>query len=385
MPRKLEVGPSFDEFAATLTWPRLLRAPGLALRPARLGLSFVLLLAVSLIAQLPTLWLGKAVGPAHMVIDKAQAGMRAVRRALLEADLPALADGLRMIFLDGPLSAAREFPWSSLAILVPLLLVWGILGGAVSRLAAEEHSLGLRKPWTSGLAFALSRWFSLVACMMGPLAALLATCAALAGVGWVMLGLPYVNIAGGALFVIALIVGAGVTVLGGAVLVGSPMLVPGVACEGTDAIDSVQRVLAYMLARPGRVALYLIILILQLVLCVWVLWMVADAVEAVTTSSVTAFMSKEDAGVVISAIDGTESSAELKNHQQLMVRGLSFWSALPDLFVGAFAVSFWFTGGTLLYLATRRICDGQDAEELWTPSMTPGTVPTAEGDGDDGE
>lgn len=383
MPRKLEVGPSFDELASTLTWPRLLRAAGLALRPSRLGLALVLLLLIGLVVQAPSLWLGKDTGPALTVIDKAEAGVSTVRRAVVEADAPALADGLRMIFIDGPTDAAHAFPWSSLAILVPLLFLWGTFGGAIARLAAEEHALGLRRAWTAGLGFALSRWFSLGMCTLGPVLAVLAGCAVLAGAGWLMLGFPYVNVAGGVLFVLALLAGAGITVLGGALLVGSPMLVPGVACEGTDAIDAVQRVLAYMLARPGRIAGYIIILILQLVIALWAMSVLVRGVELLTTSSVTAFMPKEQAAVITEALAGEAPDADAPGYVRLGAKALAFWGDVPALFIGAFAVSFWFCGGTVLYLAVRRVCDGQDVEELWTPGATPGTVPEEDGDDDD--
>ncbi|GJQ29962.1 MAG: hypothetical protein HBSAPP03_18460 [Phycisphaerae bacterium] len=385
MPRKLDIGPSFEEFASTLTWPRLLRAAGLAIRPSRVGLSLVLLLLIGLIAQAPSLWLGTGVGPMHTVVENAEAGMRSIKRAVLDADLPALIDGLRMMFLDGPLAAAEAYPWSSLIILIPILTVWGVLGGAISRLAAEEHALGLRRAWTAGLAFALSRWFSLAMCTLGPILVVLVVCLAMACVGWLMLGVPYLQVVGGALFVLALLVGACVTVLGGGLLVGSPMLVPGVACEGTDAIDSVQRVLAYMMARPGRVALYLFVLLLQLIVALWALWMVVHVVETLTTRSVTAMLPKETATLVAEAVAGSPPADGLSPSQAWMARALAFWGALPDLFVGAFAVSYWFSGGTVLYLGVRRICDGQDIEELWTPGLTPGTVPTEDDPADDDE
>ena len=43
------------------------------------------------------------------------------------------------------------------------------------------------------------------------------------------------------------------------------------------------------------------------------------------------------------------------------------------LLVASYVVSYWFSGGTALYLLMRQVCDGQDAGELWSPGMVAGT------------
>lgn len=376
MSRYGDPGPSFEEFTRTMVWPRLLKSAGLALRPARIGLSLVLLLCVGLVANAPSLWLGKNLGPAPLIADSAVGGMRTVQRSVLEGDLPLLADGLRRIFLAGPLEALREHPWSSLAIGVPVLLLWGLLGGAVSRLAAEEHALDKRSHWTSGMAFAVSRWVSLAGCTLGPAIAMTLACLALAAAGWVLLRFTYVDAVGGVLYAIMLLVGMCAAVLGLAALLGLPMLVPALACEGTDAVDAVQRVLAYTLARPGRLALYLLLLIAQLVFALWALGLVVSAGEALTAWAASQWLPSERAEGLREAAVGTVVTEGADASTRFSRRTISFWHAVPNLLIASYAVSFMFSAGSVLYLCMRRVCDGQDAGELWRPSMTPGTVPT---------
>lgn len=377
---------AIDDVARSLTWPRLMKAGGLALRPARVVMSLVLMLIVGLIARAPTVWLGKDTGPAHTFADKAQGGFRAVQRSIFDFDVRSLAGGLWQACVDAPIAAAREFPWSTLAIAIPILIAWGIFGGAMSRMAAEEHALKQQRAWTTGLAFAVARWFSFAACLIGPVAVLLVVCGVMACAGWVLLGFQYVNIAGGVLYGLGLAIGTIVAVLGAALLLGSPMLVPAMACEGSDAIDSVQRVWAYTLARPGRLAVYLLILLVQLVLALWALGLLAGAAESLTAWSTTALLPGETAEALREAAAGGDMPTDTKDSVKTAGRILAFWGAIPDLLVGAFAVSFWFSGGTVLYLCMRRVCDGQDVEELWRPHMTPGTVPPPSGaDDDDGE
>ncbi len=49
-------------------------------------------------------------------------------------------------------------------------------------------------------------------------------------------------------------------------------------------------------------------------------------------------------------------------------RIVNFWTGALELLIGALLTSFYFTASTLLYLLLRRICDGQDVAELWTPA-----------------
>ena len=55
------------------------------------------------------------------------------------------------------------------------------------------------------------------------------------------------------------------------------------------------------------------------------------------------------------------------------------------LLVASFVVSYWFSGGTTLYLLMRQVCDGQDVGELWTPGMVAGTHAAPEVEGADGD
>ncbi len=57
-----------------------------------------------------------------------------------------------------------------------------------------------------------------------------------------------------------------------------------------------------------------------------------------------------------------------------MASSIAFWSRLPGFLVGAYLISFYFSGGTLLYLMMRLVCDGQDPSELWRPGMPAGVV-----------
>jgi hypothetical protein len=53
---------------------------------------------------------------------------------------------------------------------------------------------------------------------------------------------------------------------------------------------------------------------------------------------------------------------------------IGFWTLIPVGLVYAAAFSCGVALHTVLYLALRRLCDGQDFAELWVPGMIAGTM-----------
>jgi hypothetical protein len=369
--------PSFEEIAGTLSWPVLLRSARLALRPARLGLATILLVLLGLLTQLPGLWLPEDAAPSRTLANLGSLALADFREALLKLEphdaMLALAD----LLVGAPLQAFRNAPWSVAAIALPALAVFGILGGAIARLAAEEHALRTRTHWTRALAMALAKPISLATVILAPALVLGLVCVVLALAGRVLFAYDYLDALGGVLYGAALLAGLLVVVLSLALCLGAPMLVPAVVCEGTDAIDAVQRTLAYALARPGRLAVYVLILLLQLSLVVIALDLVLAGAQRLTASTTMALVPDERGEALRALATGehrqTEPPAAVANPPGTRLAGaaLRFWAAVPALALGAYVVSFWFSGGTLLYLTMRRVCDAQDPEELWQPGGTP--------------
>ena len=47
---------------------------------------------------------------------------------------------------------------------------------------------------------------------------------------------------------------------------------------------------------------------------------------------------------------------------------LGFWRGVLGLIVAGYAMSMVACMGTMIYLAMRRVCDGQDTTEIWDPA-----------------
>jgi hypothetical protein len=385
MPKKTEFTFSFDDLTTVFVWPGLLRSAYLALRPARLGLCLLLLVGVGLIGQVPNLWLEAEESPATAFAEAADGSAYAIRRGILDLSPAMVVNGVYRAVVEAPLAAIKRARWSTVLIAIPIFVVCGVLGGATSRLAAEEFSLGVRRSWTSGLGFALSRWFSLTTCVLAPVVLLALAWGGVAVVGWVFLGVPYLDVLGGAMYALALVVGGAGVAVALALVLGSAMLVPAIACEGSDAIDSIQRTLAYAFARPGRLVAYLVILALQLIIALWALSSIADLLRNATFEAATTLLNDETRALFRMGLEGKALPEETPWHIRATVRSVAFWHELPHLLVVAYAVSFWFSGGTTLYLSMRRVYDGQDVGDLWKPTMIPGTSPQPKKEDDDHE
>lgn len=377
--RPLSAALTFDDLAADLVWPRLLRAGPLALRPARVGLGLVQAVGLMLLASVLGSWVGSprgadAVGAlsarlAGAIESGPASGLRQVRWGALLFDL---AVGFPAILLrDRPLAAL---------VMLPAIAVWtALLGGAISRSAACDHAQGVAIPWPQALGFAASRWKSLTLALALPLVLAWALAAGLAVGGWALFSLNVVNVLGGLLWGAFLLAGVLAAVVLVAYAVGHPLLVPGVACEGTDAVDSLQHAYSFVFARPLRLVLYTALLAVQGAVLVavvsGVLWLGVHFAQSAALvwsgprgEAVLGVLPGHPPGIAPARTDGPTAAA----------RGLAtFWTAaLLALPLGVLASYVW-SASTVLYLAMRRVVDGQDESDLWMPGMVEGVLAPA--------
>jgi hypothetical protein len=383
----------FQDFAAGLMWPRLLESARLALRPARLGLSLVMLVLVGLIGQIPWLWLKDERvgwtkhwgGPLGLADDRASTALSQIAHGVVSLNHLEVWHGLGQLFIGMPRDVVVAYPWSSLAIAVPALLVWTVGGGAISRMAATEFSLDRGIGWTKGLAFAINKAWSLFFAVAAPLLVVGLIVGVLAIGGLALLGIPGVRAVGAVFFALALLGGAAAVIVFVAYLLGMPMLVPAVAAEGTDAIDAIQRTYAYVTGRPLRLILYWAVLIVEAAVVTLVLAVLAGWVIELTTWASSLLLGQPMRDALSDVAKGnTPNYDALSTGGPMAVRIVAFWLQVPLLLVASFVVSFWFSAGTTLYLLMRQVCDGQDVGELWTPGMVAGThAPVEPGEGEE--
>ncbi len=395
-----------EDLTSGLLWPKLLRTAGLALRPERLIMGTVAWVVILAIGSLNELWsdepafIDVAVGRKLDAFGSLWAAVWTGNTGFIAETVASLAA------LPGRL--IDDYPVSFFVLGIPIVIVWVLFGGAISRSAAVEFSSGRVIGWEKAAGLSVRKWLSLLGAVLAPLAIVVGISLLLAVCG-LLFAVPVVHLAPAALYFVALILGLVAVVVMVLWIIARPMLIPGVTCEGTDALDSIQRAFAYVFARPGRLVLYLFVLVVQGAIVIGLFSAVVDGVGSFTAASAGAFIGDEPREIIVGeAGDAAAGSAfedgsiadlieqlragedEQENSADGSPEGgdgdaagedagpiitrkwarwlVSLWTGALELLKGGLLISFYFTGGTVLYLVMRQLCDGQDTAELWTPS-----------------
>lgn len=264
--------------------------------------------------------------------------------------------------------------------------IWALLGGMIARLAAVQACRGQ----TAGIAPAFHfvggryHWFVLTPLIPPLTAGVLALLLFLFGL--VFFGLPVAHVlldtVGGLLFVIPLSLGLIIALVLVMLALGFNLLYPALAVEGADGFDAISRAASYVWSRVWRLIFYNLVTVVYggiaymfvgLVIFL-ALWVAQRGVSAGADLFVAAPHGGDLAG-------GGRFELILKEPQVGQLAYRVEWSQLDlsakaaavptlvwvDLFIGvlaAFAVSFYFTSQTWIYLLLRRSADGTDFDDL---------------------
>lgn len=350
-----------------LLWPKLLKVPRLALRPASIGIALFALLAADLIAIVGNIGRkDNQDGLGSLMSDELLRGVRTllgeVRDGLLVGDGGRVVDAF-VPLVTLPRTLWQDFSWGAL-VAVPMTIVLLVGAGSICRIAACEIAHGLRLSWVDGLGFGLRKWRSLFLSIAGPALLAGAIFLGVAVFGWLLFSLSWTQWAGAVLFPAVLLAGLLGAILLVLTIAGAPLMAPAIACEGGDAIEGVQRAYAYVPSRPLRYALYLGIMTLTS----WVAVTLATALALGLSRFNAAAIGWLAADAPV-AIGDAAAKADGFTHYVLKL-----WVNLPLMLATAYAMSVAFTGFTMVYLLLRRVVDGQHLSDIWMPGLLPGTV-----------
>ncbi|MDQ7014096.1 MAG: hypothetical protein Q9O74_09400 [Planctomycetota bacterium] len=357
-----------------LLWVKLLRVPALALRPQRVGLAVFLVVLIGLIGNIGMPWRAEEVEPFLGAVLGAQLDALAMFwQGVLGLDGGAVASGFVGLMVDAPRLALTRYPVESVLLGLPTMAVWAVLGGALCRSVACEVSLEMTLPWTKQLAFATKRWASFLGVVLLPTVVVGAIALVLA-VGGVVLfnGVPALELVGGLLFGGGLLLALLAVGMMGLVGLACPMLLPSVACEATDAIEALGRALAYVIARPLRLAVYLAIGGVTCAVAIAVAFALAEGAIGLAHAATGAWLAAQGIAELTGAypIDAQLDQAGELREIGATARGsawlVGFWGSCLRLVVMGYAVSCFLTAGTMVYLFMRQVCDGQHYAELWS-------------------
>ena len=378
------------ELTAGLVWPTICRAAAMAAQPPRLLLGFLAIVVIRLLGLLFDALRGPVDLATPFSIEPV--GVFAGMWGSLHAWVMGLFD--HRVWLEGLGSPGgfaegmalrtgelvvtwqaylREHPIEFVVVILLVILpAWTVAGGAICRMIAVDlaghYNMGVRE----GIGISLRRMKTGYASMLLPAILLVVMLLALIIGGRVLLA-PAISIAGALLYGAFLFTGLIATLLALLATFTNPLMLPAVQVEGTDVLDAMQRAFAYLLGRPGRFLLYMLVAIITGVVAVSIAGLIIHGTWWLTQSAATAGFSAEHRGALFSP------EGEGATHAVL-----SFWHAVLMAILDGYVLAFFFAASTALYLVLRRVNDDQDISEIWMPGMIEGTMaPEAPGAGDE--
>ncbi len=296
---------------------------------------------------------------------------------LVTADFDGFYRGLNNLFVQTPIGMWRHDKLFAVVYGLFFVLVLAIGGGALARLAAVELATGEKLRLQEAVDFSLTGWRRLLFALLLPLL-IAAALSVLLLVGGFFLWLPWLDVLGGILFGVALLMGFAVVFLLAGYAAGFSLLVPAVACENCDAADAQQRAYAYVLSRPLHLLGY------GFVACVGLaVGFVIASLFAVGALNVTGWLiDAATSNAAVSVGHGfslwnlaprPESAIPLQAHSELSASLVMLWQTVVICLVAGYVFAYYFSASTIVYLLMRRACDGQEVDEIWEPGTVPGT------------
>ncbi len=265
------------------------------------------------------------------------------------------------------------------AILFALLFLfgWSIFGGGIARIAAvhvaREEKISIRQ----AMNFSAGKFLSFASAPVIPLLivlviGLLVTAAAL------LINLPVLGpIVVGALFVLPLLAGFIMTLVLLGTAGGFNLMYPTIAVEGSDSFDAISRSFSYVYARPWRMLFYSAIGVAYGAATYMFVHMFIKLMLILTHS----FM---DIGVLVHAsnthdllstmwpgpnVGGRLSysfdSLPLSFGQKVGAYLIECWVMLLVSFLGAFAISLYFSTNTIIYYLMRAEVDATEMDDVY--------------------
>lgn len=267
------------------------------------------------------------------------------------------------------------------------LAIWAYFGGAACRCIALYVTRDEHLTLAEATRFSCSKFWAFFFAPILPLAFVLVIGLFLALGGFLGLIPILGDVLAGILFFLAIALGLAVALILIGLVAGWGMTFPTIAVESSDPFDVFSRIGSYVYYRPFRLLLYLLCALVHGALCIFFLKLVArltfwaagtftgvsmnladayvadaDASDAPMLRSVWQAPSPIGGGSFYGDFDGP-ALAHVSRFTRFCLRG---WVYGVWALVAAFAVNYFFTANTIIYLLLRREVDATDLEDVVT-------------------
>ena len=198
--------------------------------------------------------------------------------------------------------------------------------------------------------------------------------------GLILLNVPWLNLIGGVLYGIALLLGLLVALVAVGYAVSFPLLIPAVVVENCGGGEAVQRSFSYLLSKTLLFVGYIGLLIIAMVFGYLVVRLIANLTLDLTANIVGSWtfnLSLHGAG---SLQDAIVPAVHISWYESMAGFLIGLWETIVhDIMIG-WIFSGFFSASSMVYLLLRYACDGQDTRDIWWKGISRGTAIPSEHD-----
>lgn len=285
---------------------------------------------------------------------------------------------IEQFFIDGPAWFFTEHPAFATIYTLWFLLIWSIFGGAICRIAAVDVTREEKMAVRQALRFSMGKILSFIFAPLLPLGTFIFLGAILALAGFILLHVRFLGpVVLGFFFFLALGIGIVMVLILLGLAGGFNLMYPTIAVEGSDSFDAISRSISYTYHRPWRLIGYFLVAVIYgaitYLFARYVIWLVL----ALTHYFVGWWLTGQ-AGIhwnLIWPLPSSESplpyswafDPTFNFGDKLGADLIAFWVYLFIALLGAFAISFYFSASTIVYVLMRAKVDATDLDDVYLP------------------
>ena len=263
-------------------------------------------------------------------------------------------------------------------LLIVLMAVWALFGGAIHRIAALHAAREEKISMCQALRFSAGKFGSFFTAPLIPLGVIL-FCGGLLALGGFAFGNYLGGIFMGLLFLLALPLGLVIAFLLTGLVAGGSLMYPTIAVEGSDSFDAISRSFSYVMARPFRAVFYglaalvygvvtylfvrLFAFLMLASMHMFIKWGVFASGDAVSPDA-----DKLDVIWTAPKFDsliGPFSWSAMRGTESVGAFMIGIWVFLVAGMVAAYLVSYFASSTTIVYLLIRRKVDATDLDDVY--------------------
>lgn len=286
-------------------------------------------------------------------------------------------DHLYNFFAVGPIWLAWYHTIFFVIFAALFLLSWALFGGAISRIAAVHVARDEKISLRQAMNFAVGKLLSFASAPVIPLAiiiviGLIVSIASLIG------NVPFLGpIVVGALFIVALLAGFVMTLVLLGTAGGFNLMYPTIAVEGSDSFDAISRSFSYVYARPWRMLFYTIVALaygattyLFVRMFIWLTLVlthhfVGMGILMQANNGANLLDAMWPGPVNTGRIAFSADYQSLSPGASLGAFFINCWVMLFVSFLGAFAISLYFSANTIIYFLMRSEVDSTELDDVY--------------------